>query len=49
MANANATRVRGLRESESAHNQVKIYRVVKDTRGKVIRDKAGNPVLGRRL
>ena len=49
MATANATRLRGLREAGSVHSQVKVYKVVKNDKGKIVRDKAGNPVLGKAI
>ncbi|KKN46277.1 hypothetical protein LCGC14_0674840 [marine sediment metagenome] len=49
MANVNATRVRGLREAAIYHSPVKVYKALTDSKGKVVRDKAGNPVLGKRI
>ena len=41
-------RVAGLRES-LLPGHVKSFKAVKDAQGNIVRDKAGNPVLGKRI
>ena len=39
-------KVEGLRD-HATPGPVKVYRALKDSKGNIIRDKAGNPVLGK--
>ncbi len=44
----NTTRVQGLRDY-GAPGTVSSFEAVKDAQGNIVRDKAGNPVLGKRI